>query len=642
MTTRPAAAVLRALPLILIISIFPAEALAQRGLQQGEWPHYGGDLGSTKFSDLEQINASNVEQVSVAWQWRSPDDALAAADPSLSAGALKATPVMVDGVLYIRTSLSLVSAIDAATGDEIWTFDPGAYRQGRPTNLGFNTRGVAFWADGSDRRIFVSTGDAHLWAIDAATGKPISSFGEEGRIDLTLGLGREVSRRAYTSMSPPLPVGDVVVVGSAINDGPMYMAAPPGDVRAFDARTGEQRWIFRTIPRPGEFGHDSWEDGSWEYTGNTNVWTMMSADEELGLVYLPIGTPTNDWYGGHRLGDNLFAESIVAVEAATGRRVWHFQTVHHGVWDYDVPAAPNLVDIVVDGRPIKALAQVTKQGFVYVFDRVTGEPVWPIVERPVPTSAVPGERLSPTQPFPTRPPPFERQGVSRDELIDFTPELRAEAERLIEPFEYGGLFHPPSLRGTINLPGWFGGANWWGAAIDPSTGMLFVPSHTSPIVVQLVEPDPERSDFRYVRGGVRGISGPQGLPLFKPPYVRLTAIDLNTGEHAWQVPLGDGPRQRLIEMGIDDPGPLGGGSFTGPVLTPSLLFIGHYGLRDGSTDSTGALLAIDPKSGETVHAIELPGSPAGTPITYSVGGKQHVVIAVSSEEGTGLVSVALP
>jgi quinoprotein glucose dehydrogenase len=640
MTIRPAAAILSALPLIL--SLLSTPVLAQQGVRGGEWPHYGGDLGSTKYSDLDQIDPSNVRQVGVAWQWRSPDDALAMGDPAINPGALKATPVMVDGVLYIRTSLSLVSAIDASTGEEIWTFDPQSYRHGRPPNLGFNTRGVAYWADGPDRRIFVTTGDAHLWAIDAATGEPISTFGEDGQIDLTLGLGREVSRRAYTMMSPPLPVGDVIVVGSAVNDVPMYTEAPPGDVRAFDARTGEQRWIFRTIPGPGEFGHETWEDGSWEYTGNTNVWTMMSADEELGLVYLPIGTPTNDWYGGHRPGDNLFAESIVAVDASTGRRVWHFQTVHHGVWDYDVPAAPNLVDIVVDGRPVKALAQVTKQGFVFVFDRETGEPVWPIVERPVPQSSVPGERLSPTQPFPTRPAPFERQGVSRDELIDFTPELRAEAERLIEPFEYGGLFHPPSLRGTINLPGWFGGANWWGAAVNPHTGMLYVPSSTSPIVVQLVEPNPERSDFRYVRGGVQGIAGPQGLPLFQPPYVRMTAIDLNTGEHAWQVPLGDGPRQRLIEMGVDDPGPLGGGSFTGPVLTPGLLFIGHSGFRDGSSIPTGALLAIDPATGETVHVIELPGSPAGTPITYSVGGKQHLVIAISSEEGTGLVAVALP
>jgi quinoprotein glucose dehydrogenase len=417
------------------------------------------------------------------------------------------------------------------------------------------------------------------------------------------------------------------------------MTAPPGDVRAFDVRTGEERWRFHTIPQKDTYGIETWEDDSWTYTGNTNVWTIMSADLDLGYVYLPIGTPTNDWYGGHRLGDNLFAESLVAVDAATGERVWHYQLVHHGLWDYDIPAAPTLVDITVDGRPIKAVAQVTKQGFVYVFDRVTGEPVWPIEERPVPQSTVPGERVSPTQPFPTKPPAFERQGVTIDDLIDFTPELRAEAEEIVSRFDYGPIFTPPSERGTVNLPGWGGGANWQGAAFDPETGYLYVPSRTGPMVVQVVEADPERSDFQYMRGGERSAAGPQGLPLFKPPYARVTAYDLNTGERVWMVPHGNGIRQQLIDLGIPDPGPVGGGAFTGPLLTPNLLFLGHSGRR--ATGEPPVLRAFDKRNGTVVNETELPVTPSGTPMTYMAEGRQFIVMAYGSGEEAGLIALAL-
>ena len=610
---------------------------AQQGAPDGAWPAYGGDAGSTKYAALDQINADNVDQLQVAWQWTTSDAAVLSQN-DLGTGAFKATPIMVHGVLYVRTQLSMVAAIVAATGEQLWEFDPMSWEAGRPTNLGFNTRGVAHWSDGEAERIFVATGDAHLWAVDAWTGRPVSSFGADGRIDLTEGLRRPVPRRSYQVISPPLVVGDVVIVGSSISDGPRNMTAPPGDIRAYDVHTGEEVWRFNTVPERDEYGIETWEDDSWTYTGNTNVWSIMSADLDLGIVYLPIGTPTNDWYGGHRLGDNLFAESLVAVDAATGERLWHYQLVHHGLWDYDIPAAPTLVDITVDGRQIKAVAQVTKQGFVYVFDRVTGEPVWPIEEREVPPSTVPGERASPTQPFPTKPPAFEPQGVTVDDLIDFTPELRAEAEEILSQFEYGPLFTPPSQRGTILMPGWGGGANWYGAAFDPETGYLYVPSRTSPMVVQIVEGDPERGDFAYRRGGGRGLSGPQGLPLFKPPYVRLTAYDLNTGEQAWMVPFGDGIRQRLIDLGIPDPGPVGGGGYTGPLLTPNLLFLG----ASGGGGRPPVLRAFDKATGAVVHATELPVRPSGTPMTYMAEGRQFIVMAYGSGEESGLIGLALP
>ncbi|MDA1092413.1 MAG: pyrroloquinoline quinone-dependent dehydrogenase [Acidobacteria bacterium] len=624
---------------LAVVALDATPSAAQRGAANGQWASYGGDDGSTKYAPLDQIDAGNIDQLVVAWQWVSADNAVMAENREIRAGGFKGTPVMVDGVLYIRTSLSIVAAIDASTGEQLWVRDVGSYEAGRPTNLGFNTRGVAHWSDGVESRIFLATGDSHLWSFDAATGQPIGRFGGDGKIDLTQGLLREAPRGDYQVMSPPMVVGDVVIVGSSIADGPQNMTAPPGDIRGFDTRTGELRWTFHTVPQAGEFGSDTWEDNSWRYTGNTNVWTVMSADQELGYVYLPIGTPTNDWYGGHRVGDNLFAESLVCLDAATGERVWHFQMVHHGLWDYDLPAAPTLVDITVDGRDIKAVAQVSKQGFTYVFDRVTGEPVWPIEERSVAQSSVPGERTSPTQPFPSKPPAFERQGMSVDALIDFTPELRAEAEQILSEFEYGDLFHPPSEQGTIQMPGWGGGANWYGAGFDPDTDYLYVPSSTNPISVRLEKPDPGQSDFTYRRGR-SGLRGPRGLPLVKPPYSRLTAIDLSTGEQAWQVPLGDGPRQQVIDLGAPDPGPLGGNGYTGPVVTKTLLFLGVRG--NERTGQAPVLNAYDKATGDIVHALELPEAPSGTPMTYMANGRQFVVAAYSRGTDAGLLALALP
>jgi len=607
-----------------------------------DWPSYGGDNGSSKYSPLDQIDASNVSRLQQAWSWDSVDNETVAAN--LAAGNArtvpadyKATPIVIDGTMYVSTSFGRVLALNAATGEPLWQFDTRAWEmEGRPNNLGYNTRGVAYWERGGKQRIFYATYDSYLWSLDAETGEPDAAFGDGGRIDLTLGLGRTFERALYGVVSPPLVSNGVVVVNSTVHDAPGSIEMPPGHVRAFNPDSGEMEWIFHTIPQTGEFGNETWENGSWEYTGNTNSWTIMSADDELGIVYIPIGTPTNDWYGGKRLGDNLFAESLVALRADTGERVWHFQTIHHGLWDYDLPAAPTLLDITVDGRPIKAVAAISKQGFTYVFDRITGEPVWPIEERAVPPSTVPGEIASTTQPFPTKPAPFEPQGITDETLIDFTPELRQEALQIIEEFDYGPLFTPPSLRGTIQFPGWAGGGEWHGAAFDPETGLYYIPSASQPIVVQLREARREREEMGYVRGGPMNVGGPQGLPLTKPPYSRITAINLNTGEHEWMVPHGEGPRQQIIDLGILDPGPVGSTSRTGPVLTRTLLFMAQ---RDGDRN---LIRAFNKANGEIIAEIELPLPPGGTPMTYMVDGKQYICIAVGGGGDSRLVALALP
>ncbi len=623
---------LYAIPLLSILSQFA---------QANDWPSYAADKASSKYVPFEQISASNINLLDLAWTWMSPDNETVLENQRqqnfrATPGAFKVTPIAVDGVLYTSTSFGRVVAIDGQSGRELWQFDTRSWEAGRPANLGYNHRGVAYWSDGANARILMSANDAWLWSLDAATGLPDPAFGDQGRIDLTLELGRSVLRSEYTQISPPMIVGDIVVVGSSINDVPRYKEAPPGHVRGFNVRTGEQVWIFHTIAQSGEPGVETWEEGSWQYTGNTNVWTMMSADEELGYVYLPVGTPTNDWYGGHRKGDNLFAESLICVDARTGERVWHFQFVHHGVWDYDLPAAPNLVDITVDGRRIKAVAQTTKQGFVFVFDRVTGVPIWPIEERPVPQGSVPGEQLSPTQPFPVRPAPFEMQGITSETLIDFTPQLRAEALQLLESLDYGPLYTPPSLRGTVNFPGWFGGGGWQGAAVDPETGVMYIPSGSAPMVVQLVAPDAAESDFDFVRGGRTAAPSPSGLPLTKPPYGRITAIDLNTGEHLWMVPHGEGIRERIIAAGVEDPGPVGSPSRTGPLLTKTLLFLGQ------EDNGRYVLRAYDKSSGTVLREISLPLPPGGAPMSYMAGGRQFVSVAVGAGQDARLMSFALP
>lgn len=653
MNSRVQKILLLAALLVLSVSIgSPAQAQeAKTSRTATEWLSYGGDKASSKYSPLDQVNSDNFNRLKIAWTWRSPDEEIEKANSDLRTWVWEATPLMVGGVLYVSTSMSQVAAIDAETGITRWVYDPETWKNGRPSNNGFVHRGITYWADGNDQRILLGTGDGYLICLNAQTGKPISTFGEAGRIDLTQGLGRAVDRRYYGVSSPPIICRDVVVMGSKVHDIPTMPTMPPGDVRGFDVRTGKQQWVFRAIPGEGEFGNETWEQGSWKTTGGADVWTMMSADEALGYVYLPFSTPSNDFYGVQRPGNGLFGESLVCLEARTGKRVWHFQMAHHGVWDYDLPAAPNLIDIQVNGNAVKAVAQVTKQGFVFIFDRVTGQPIWPIEERPVPQSTVPDEKLSPTQPFPTKPTPFDRQGITENDVIDFTPELRKQALIILEKYNYGPLFTPPSLqKPTILMPGIAGGANWAGAAFDPETGMLYVPSNTIPWAVRLAK-SPLAPHADYV-----GVPAPfetmQGVPLWKPPYGRITAIDLNTGDHRWMAPMGDLAQSNpvLQQLGLSRLGRAARGHV---LLTKTLLIVGQEGntqrAEGGALVGSGFLIndpklcAYDKATGKLVGEVALPRNATAAPMTYMRNGKQFIVVATGgSNLPAELIALCLP
>jgi len=666
--------------------------------QNGEWRSYAGDIGGKKYSPLAQIDESNFGELTIAWEWISVDnfvststtgggewsapldtivETLVQETPELHrpghrpiSSRLQATPLMIGGILYFNTPLSQGVAVDATTGKTLWVFNPKGYEEGTPPMSNpWSQRGVAYWTDGADdERIFWGTGNGYLVCVQAKTGKPCADFGTNGSgmVDTMVGVPR-VSRndRDYLNAmlwgihSPPIVVRDKVIHGSQVADRRITKEAIPGWVRAWDARTGEHAWDFHTVPNSSdEFGVDTWLNDSWRYSGNANVWSMLAGDNELGHVYLPTGTTTNDFTGADRLGDNLFSETLIAVDVETGQRAWHFQAVHHGLWDYDFPTHPNLVDVTVDGRDIKAIAQVSKQGFVYAFDRVTGEPIWPIEERSVPQETnIPGDIPSPTQPFPTKPAAFDYQGVTLDDLVDFTPEIRAMAIEAVQGFRLGPLFTPLDrpiegvTRGTIMRPPTDGAAGWAGAAVDPETGMLYVPSRNRPAIVQLYSPDralgatvdfthgaPEERMLRGA-GGQSGPRMPQGLPLLKPPYSRMTAINMNTGEHAWWVPTGNGNRYRnhprLRHLNLP---PLGGDNgFNGPLLTKTLLL---YCLTAGGTNDGPRLVAYDKIDGTEIASVDLPSGAIGTPMTYMVDGKQYIALTVGG--GPRLIAYALP
>jgi quinoprotein glucose dehydrogenase len=628
------------------------------GSGHGEWRAYGGDAHGTKYSALSQITADNVQDLRIAWRAPALDRAIQASNPLWRTSRNADTPLMVNGVLYTVTGLGVMAALDPATGQTRWVYDPESYKgsNARPAGVGFTVRGLAYWTDGKAERLLHATSDAYVTSVDAKTGKPDAAFGTGGKVDLTSGI-RDAKRVVNFVGRTPTVAGDILVAGNLVDSQAPNKEMPPGDVKAFNVRTGKLLWTFHMVPRPGEAGYETWLEDAAEYSGNANVWAGIAYDPELDYVYLPGSSASNDYYGGLRLGDNLFADSLVCLEAKTGKRVWHFQTGHHGVWDYDLPTNPIVGDITVAGRRIKAVLQVSKQGFTYVFDRRTGAPVWPIEERPVPQSTVPRERTSPTQQFPTKPPAFELQGTTESSLIDFTPELKKQALDLLRTFEYGPLYTPPSLTGTVMLPGVFGGANWGGAGFDPETGMLYVPSIMSPSLIRLAPGDPARTNHLYRSGG----PGPSvekavidGLPIFKPPYARVTAIEMNQGAHAWMQPLGNGPRTHPLLRDLNLP-PLGDQIYGGSVLvTKTLLFVSVTRLQFngipkpapwamwGDPDADRKMIYVfDKRNGKLLRVIEMDGLSAAAPMTYLHGGRQYIVVAAGGGQTSELVAFSI-
>jgi quinoprotein glucose dehydrogenase len=642
-------AVRRALAALALGTLTAAAARAQRV----DWPAPSGDAGAMRWSPLAAVSRENVGRLRLAWTWKTGERAVPAGPGQKAArpGLFQASPVVIGDTMYVATPYAAVAALDAGTGRELWRYDPEVWRAGQPSNgTGFVHRGVATWSDGRERRVFINA-RWKLVALDARTGQPVESFGDRGVVSLTRQLRRAVDTLHYTNTSPPVVWRDLVIVGNGVGDRLRYRRDPPGDVQAFDARTGRRVWSFHTVPDSGEYGWTTWEEGSWKYMGHTNVWAPMSVDVARGLVFLPVSTPSNDWYGGDRKGDNLFAESVVALDARTGRRVWHYQVVHHGLWDYDLPAPPVLATIRWNGRPRDVVAVPSKTGWVYVLDRVTGKPVWPIVERPVPNSDVPGERASATQPMPTKPAPFALQGITERDLIDFTPELRRRALELFARYRGGPIFTPPSLVGTITVPGAIGGAGWGSTAYDPRSHTLFVKATNSPALYRIREGVPNDTiGYRWtadLQASGIGLSvdpdsargdhlPPETLPLIEPPYGTMTAIDLDTGERRWQVPLGDTPsiRRHPLLAGLHLP-PLGvAGAPGGTVTAGGLIF---------ATGGGDVLYALDTRDGRVLwqHPLRA-GRGYANPVTYrTAAGVQYVVVATGGGNDAELIAFAL-
>ncbi|MGE0463867.1 MAG: PQQ-binding-like beta-propeller repeat protein [Vicinamibacterales bacterium] len=618
------------------------------GTTNGEGPTYGGDLGSRRYSPLDQVNAANFNKLEIAWRFKTEN---LGPTPEFQ---FQGTPLMVKGTLYFTAgSRRAAVAVDAGTGEMKWmhSIDEGPRGQAAPRRL--SGRGLSYWTDGRAERILYVTPGYQLIALDAKTGDRIPSFGKDGIVDLKLEMDQEMDlvKGEVGLHSAPVVAGNTIIIGAAHMEGgaPRSRTNQKGFVRGYDVRTGRRLWIFKTIPSPGEFGNETWEKDSWTYSGNTGVWAQMTVDEELGLVYMPVELPTGDYYGGHRPGNSLFSESLVAVDLKTGQRKWHYQLVHHGIWDHDIPCAPILADLNIDGTIVKAVAQATKQGWVYVFDRVTGQPVWPIEERPVEKGDVPGEWYSPTQPFVTKPPAFERQGVAIDDLIDFTPELRAEAVKLVQQYKIGPLFTPPVVskwegpRATLMLPNVTGGANWQGGSLDPETNYFYIFSNTNVSALGLAPGDGVKSDMLYVRGFAgdpNDKSGRpafpntnvQGLPLTKPPYGRITALDLNKGTLAWQIAHGDTPdnvKNHPALKGLDIPR-TGRQGRIGVLTTKTLVIAGEGGMNTTPQGRGAMLRAYDKATGADAGAVYMPAPQTGSPMTYMLNGQQYITVSVSA------------
>ena len=634
----------------------------------GQWRAVGGDAAYTRYSPLDQINKANVRSLKIAWRKPGVDAALEQAYPDLRvSGNFRSTPLMINGVLYAPNAVGLVRAFGPGSGEVRWEqapFAPTIEEVSRPS-----PRGVDYWRSGDDERLFLVRGE-YLYALNLKDGTYIKGFGEGGRVSLHWD---HPLAAMFSWTASPIVVNDVIIVAGATagaGDGGVKKEATPEDIRGFDARSGKLLWTFHVVPRAGEFGAGTWGDESYSFSGDLASWCCLSADPQLGHVYVPLSAPTGINYGGHRPGDNLFADSIVAIDVKTGTRAWHFQMVHHDLWDYDAVGPPTLGDITVDGRRIKALMQPGKTGFMYVFDRETGTPVWPIEERPVPQSTVPGEHTAKTQPFPTRPAPFDRQGFTEDDLIDYTPELRARAKEKAKGLLMGPLFSPPSLRstvpggprGTLIMPGGWGSGNWHTGAFDPETHIYYAVSHTQPGISGAVKTDDSAATMAYATqttaagpnaGGPpppRPWPGPDlsidGFPIFKGPYGRITAINMDTGDHVWMAANGDGPRFHPLVKDLNLP-PLGIPGRAAPLLTKSLLFIGEGSDALPGTNRDGMFgrmfRAYDKLTGAVVWETELPAGTTGAPITYLHQGKQYVLIAIGGRDHAAeFVAFALP
>ena len=685
---------MRAKLIVFALAFTPVACWSQNSGQpstkNGEWPHYTADLKGTRYSPLDQINASNFNNLEIAWRFKTEN---LGTHPEYK---LEGTPLMIRGVIYATagTRRSIV-ALDATTGELRWVY---SLREGQRAAIAprqLSGRGLAYWTDGraDERILFVSTG-YRLVELNAHTGQPVPGFGKDGMVDLKQGMvtgtGQQIDLETGEAglHSTPAVVKDVVIVGSSFKEGMTVVTHnnTKGLVRAFDVHTGKLLWTFNTIPRPGEFGNDTWENNSWAVNGNTGVWTQISVDEDLSLVYLPVESPTSDFYGGERPGDNLFGESLVCVDLKTGKRKWYFQIVHHPIWDYDLSSAPILADINVNGKAIKAVALPSKESFLYVFDRVTGEPVWPIEEHPVPQSDVPGEKTSPTQPFPTKPPAYARQYLKvPDDLIDFTPEMRAQAKDNVARYKVGPMFQPPivgdsKILAALTLGTAGGGTNWPGGGYDQETHTVYVEANNSGLFpISLRTPPPGFSDIRYVMGrndtqfvvsegpgfgtaadvpqrprapagGGRGGGGNplqvQGLSIVKPPYALISAINLDRGEIQWQVPYGETPdvvRNHPALKGRNIPNTGQPGS-VGLIVTKTLVILGDSQVTTTSSHPRGAMLrAYDKATGKEVGAVWMPAPQSGSPMTYMAGGRQFIVEAVSGGNYSGeYIAYALP
>ena len=640
---------------VALLSVALTAAAQEPGTADGEWPSYGGNLSHDRYSPLDQITAENFNELELAWRF-STDNLGPRPETNF-----ESTPLMVNGVLYTTAgSRRAAVALDPETGELLWMhrIDEGERGEEAPRQL--SGRGLAYWDDGGDGVILYVTPGYQLVALNAWTGARIQSFGDAGIVDLKQDIDQDLEPTSEIGLhAAPVVAGNTIIIGAAHRPG----GAPPsrtnvkGYVRGFDLRTGDRKWIFHTIPGEDEFGNDSWLNDSWRYTGNTGVWAQMTIDPELNMAYFPVEAPTGDYYGGHRHGDNLFSGSVVAVDLDTGERVWHYQTVHHDIWDWDLPAAPVLLDITVDGRAIKALIQPTKQSYMFVLDRVTGEPVWPISEMPVTQGDVPGEWYSPTQPIPTKPPPVDEIDLGVEDLVDYTPELLAQAEAIFSKYTVGWLYDPPTEAiaggklGTLQLPSSTGGVNWPGGSADPETGFFYIYTKTQVGALGLVN-DPDRSDMDFIRGRPDDVSPSdaatniQGFPMIKPPWGRITGINMNTGDIAWQIPHGEAPdniRNHEVLGGMDI-GRTGWPGRIGVLVTKTVVVAGESGLYTTETGEVGAMLrAYDKAIGAEVGAVYMTAPQSGSPMTYQVNDQQYIVVATSGGGRSGeLLAYRLP